>query len=390
MPDPISYLKASIAAVVASAMIVLAFRLILRKTVQSIATVVCVLAVGAGVVTGYGVLQFSYTWPPANALNRFLMIVLPATLVVELLAAISGRGEAVSSRILANSATKRTGSLWTLGFRLALYACIGRILLHDSVYLGEVGRGNPEAWTFAKTLALFGGSFAGLIAGWSLLCRLSERSAAGSITVSLALVIQCTGLATMMAGYIKGGAAAIPLAAALAGTTLASPLLGKCPVGSDKAYLRGTIGIGVIGLLSLLLIGHYFGQLTGLRAIVLFLTPLLGWISELPGLRSRSAWQKSGVRLTAVTMVLSAVLFFTKRDFDIKMAPLLVGVGRPVAELQLSSGTDPDLRRRVGQAAAKPRRPTIFLHTRWAGVRVARWSHPAKLCPRATRVRQTT
>ena len=394
MPDPISYLKAAIAAVVASAMIVLALRLILRKKSPSISAVVCVLAVGAGVVTGCGVLQFSCTWPPANALDRFLMIVLPATLAVELLAAVSGRARLLPSRerqlgrsialpsedadrepvrteteisgarfhraehvknvlhvrkttvisapvlsvrILTNSATNRAGSLCAFGFRLALYASVGRILLHDSVYLSDVGSGNPDAWTFAKTLAVCVGSFAGLIGVWSLLCRLSERPAAGSITVSLALVIQCTGVATMMAGYIKGGAAAIPLAAALAGTTLASPLLAKGAVGSDTTYLRGTISIGVIGLFSLLFIGHYFGQLTGLRAIVLFLTPLLCWISELPGLRLRPEWQNSGVRFIAVTIVLSAVFFSAKQDFDRKMAPLLVGVSRHATRIQLSS-----------------------------------------------------
>ena len=97
------------AAVVASAMIVLAFRLAMRKFRHSVAAVMSVLAVGVGVVTGYGVLQFSWTWPPVNALNRFLMIVLPAALAVELLAAILGGGEAVSVRILTNSATKKSG-----------------------------------------------------------------------------------------------------------------------------------------------------------------------------------------------------------------------------------------------------------------------------------------
>ncbi len=341
MPDPISYLKASVAALFASALIVLAFRLVLRKSVPSIAAVSCVLAVGVGVLTGYGVLQVSWKWPPANALNRFLMIVLPAALVVELLAAILGGGEAVSVRILTNSATKKSGSLCALGLRLALYASAGRILLHDSVYLGIVGSGNPDAWTFAQTLTVFGGSFAGLIVVWSLLCRLSEHSAAGDITLSLAMAILCTGVATMLAGYIKGGAAAIPLSAALAGTTLASPLLAKDSGGRVERSLQATIGIGVIGLFSLLCIGHYFGQLTGLRAIVLFLAPLLCWISELPGLRSRPAWQKSGVRWIAVTMVLAAVLFFAKQDFDRKMAPLLAGVSSPDTGIRLSAGSEP-------------------------------------------------
>ena len=328
MPDPISYLKASMAAVVASAMIVLAFRLAMRKFRHSVAAVMSVLAVGVGVVTGYGVLQFSWTWPPVNALNRFLMIVLPATVLVELLAAISGRREAASVRILTNSA-KGSGSLCALGLRLAMYASVGRILLHDSVYLGGVGSDNPDAWSFGQTLAAFGGGFLGLIVVWSLLCRLSDHSAAGSITLCLAMTILCTGLATMMAGYIKGGAAAIPLAAAVAGTSLASPLLAQDFGVKVETYLRATIGIGVIGLFSLLCIGHYFGQLTGLCAIVLFLTPLLCWISELPGLRSRPAWQKSGVRFVAVTIVLSAVVSLAKQDFDRKMAPLLAGSSSP-------------------------------------------------------------
>ena len=345
MPDPISYLKASIAAVVASAMIVLVFRLIMRKSVHSVAAVSYVLAVGVGIVTGCRVLQFSWTWPPANALNRFLLIVLPATVILELLAAILGGGEAVNVRILGYSAPKRSGSLCALGFRLALYASVGRILLHDSVYLGDVSRGgdlggvHPDAWNFAETVAVFGGSFAGLIAIWGLLCRLSERAAAGSITLSLAMVIQGTGLATMMAGYIKGGSAAIPLAAALVGATFASQLLAKVVDGFDKKYLRGTIGIGVIGLCSLLCIGHYFGQLTGLRAIVLFLTPLLCWISELPGLRARPAWQKSAARMIAVTIVLSAVLFVAKQDFDREMAPLLRSVSSSDTERRLTAAS---------------------------------------------------
>ena len=361
MPDPISYLTASVAAAFASAMIVLALRLVPRKSMHSFAAVIGVLAVGVGALTGYSVLQFLWTWPPANALNRFLMIVLPATVVVELLAAVSGKArlpsrdqqlgrriafpsrdadrERAGFRILMNSATKRVGSLCAFGFRLALYASVGRILLHDSVYLGDVGSGNPDAWTFAQTLTRFGNSFVVLIAAWSLLCRLSERSVAGSIRLSLAMTILCAGLATMMAGYIKGGAAAIPLAAALAGTSLAFPLLANCFGGLDNKNLQGVIGIGVIGLFSLLCIGHYFGKLTGLRAIVLFLTPLLCWISEFPGLRSRPAWQKSGVRLTAVTIVLTAVLFFSKQDFDRKIAPLLVGVKGPVTGLHLSSRT---------------------------------------------------
>jgi len=40
-------------------------------------------------------------------------------------------------------------------------------------------------------------------------------------------------------------------------------------------------------------------------------------------------------------------------------------------------GKEQEKCRRVGQAAAKPRRPTVDrVHTWWAGARDARWSHP--------------
>ena len=129
----------------------------------------------------------------------------------------------------------------------------------------------------------------------------------------------------MMAGYIKGGVAAFPLAVALAGTTLATPMLAQIRGRPTTRFLQGTIGIGVIGLLGLICIGHYFGQFAGLRAIVLLLTPLLCWISELPGLRSKSPWQKSAIRLIAVTISLAAVLYGAIQDFDQKMVPLLAG-----------------------------------------------------------------
>ena len=346
MPDPILYLKASISAFVASAMIVLAFRLVVRSSVHSIAAVTCVLAVSVGLATGYSVLQFSWTWPPANSLNRFLTIVLPATLVLELMTGISGGRKKVSQRLSGRKnnlpEARCVLGAWALArvlcivLRFALYASVGRILLHGSVYLDGASSGNIDAWTFAQTIAIFGGSLGGLIAVWSLLCRLAESSASGSIALSLVMVVQCTGLATMMAGYIKGGAAAFPLAAAVAGTSLLAQ--GCC--GLDKRCLQGTIGIGVIGLFSLLSIGHYFGQLTSLRAFVLFLTPLLCWIGELPGLRSKPPWQRSAIRLIAVTIPVAAVLYFAKQDFDHKIGPLLAASTSPHTGLHLSSGSN--------------------------------------------------
>ena len=350
MPDPILYSKASIAAFVASAMIVLAFRLVVRRPVHSVAAVTCVLAVSVGLVTGYGALQFSWAWPPSSSLDRFLTIVLPATLILELLTGVSGGGETVAWLLSGRKfilpkarhvlSAGRFSRVLCIVLRFVLYASAGRILLHGSVYLDGVSSGNTDAWTFAQRAVIFGGSFCGLISVWSLLWRLAENSASASIALSLAMAVLSTGLATMMAGYIRGGAASLPLAAAIAGTSLAAPLLLRGCCGPDKRYLQETIGIGVIGLFSLLSIGHYFGQLTGLRAIVLFLTPLLCWISELPGLRSKSPWQRSAIQLMAVAISLASVLYFAKQNFDQKMGSLLAASTSPDTRLHLSAGSN--------------------------------------------------
>jgi hypothetical protein len=311
MPDPILYLKAFIAVVIASATVLPLFWMVTRKSEWSLA-VSCVLAVSVGLVIGYAVLQFSWTWPPANALNRFLLIILPATLFVELLTAAFNVG--TFSRSL------------TVILRIILYACAGRVLLHDSVYLAGVSRDGANAWSLMQNLVTFGGGFAALTAVWSLLCRLSHRSDSCSITLSLAMAIVCTALTTMMAGYIRGGVAAIPLTAALTGSALVGLILAQAVRDHGKPFLYGLNGIGVMGLFCLLSIGHYFGQLSGLSATVIFLAPLLCWTSEFPGLRSKSPWQKSVLQLIAVTIPLAAVLFAARRDFDQNMAPLLAGV----------------------------------------------------------------
>ena len=327
MPDPILYLYASMAVVVASTLVVLAFRLIIGKSARSISAGIGVLSMGGGLVVGYTVLQFTWTWPPANGLNRLILIVLPAAAIVELVAAVLADRERTSGL-----------QLLAIFLRLILSAAVGRILLHDSVYLSGIASNNPEAWPFMQMLLTLGCGSVGLIVVGLLLNRLSARETSCSVACSLVLAILSTGLAIMLAGYIKGGVAAIPLAAALAGTTAAAFVRKRYCDDPTVNYLQGATRISLVGLFGFVCIGHYFGHLTGPRAFVLFLTPLLCWISELPGLRLMSSWQKSAIRLIAVTVSLGTVMYFARCDFDAKMAPLLAVVTAPDANQRLLHG----------------------------------------------------
>jgi predicted MFS family arabinose efflux permease len=83
------------------------------------------------------------------------------------------------------------------------------------------------------------------------------------------------------------------------------------------------LGVGVVGLVSLLLIGRFFGRLSTVSALVLLVAPLACWATEIPLLRTRKKWIVELVRLVLVAIPLIVVLILAKQEFDREMAPLL-------------------------------------------------------------------
>lgn len=257
-------------------------------------------AVVAGAVGGYAVLALWPRWPPANALDRFLVIVLPAT--VALLAV--GYWPRYSRALR-----------WGLGFALAVVAV--RILLHRSVYLQE------DALDVMFVLL---GS-AGVIFGVLSLAQMLEvrRRRDGhndgvrqaSLLLALAAALFVTGLLIAMAGYIKGGSTALPWSAAIAGATIGARLGGK------EADLQGIVSLSVVLLFGFLFIGRFFGELTTGTALLVLFTPLLCWTSQLPLLRRWTPLTRDLVGLALVAVSLLAILLWAKQTFDRQMAPLI-------------------------------------------------------------------
>ena len=294
MPDPLVYLKAAGTAAVVSAIFVL---MMARQRVFPLNhrwnAATCV-ALGLGLVTGCVLLSLRLSWPPVSGLDRFLIVIIPSVLVIEFTAGI----RSLSPRLA-----------W--GLRLCLAAVVPRVLLHDSVYLS-----GAEAWTIGQSLFVLFTSSLLLACLWISLVHLHERTTDMSIPLSLALVILGAGVSVMMAGYIKGGVAAILLSSVLAATTIAIRLTGNhhSPV---------TSGIGVVGLFSVLFVGAFFGRLPVDRAILLGVAPLLCWVT---------AWQKrdhqkelflSLTRVMLVAIPVIVVLVLMKLDFDHNIRPLL-------------------------------------------------------------------
>ena len=316
MPDPLLYLKAMGTAAIVSVSIVLAMVATLAKSVgirgkthalgeRGYATWLnsaCVIGIGLGLAVGYGMVSLRLAWPPVNGLDRFLTITVPLALGIELIAGFQNVPRWIA---------------WLL--RMSLAATIPRILLHGSVYLS----GATEGWTPWQTgtaLVVCGALLAGV---WSLLSWLSQRSPGTSIPLAICLPILCAGLTVMMAGYIKGGVAALPLVATLVATTIGARLMSNRSVAFTKFSAPAIVGVGVVGLFGLLFLGLFFGRLSTGCALAMLLSPLLSWVTEMPQLRHRKPWLVGSLRLVLVAIPLLVVLAAAKRDFDRDMAPLL-------------------------------------------------------------------
>jgi hypothetical protein len=298
MPDPLLYLQAFIVAASAGALGVLALGWRATSPSRMLVSGVCAAGVVIGVVAGCFWLRLPINWPPASALDRFFLLVLPAALVVELVSALPKVPAWVA---------------WTL--RLLLAAILARVLLHRSVYLDEW-----TAWQWFIALAVCA---ALPIAVWLLLARLAERSAGISLPLALALTIQGAGVVIMLGGYIRGGAAAMVAAAALLGTSVACARIAK------QVPPHALVGFGVVSLGSLTFIGVFFGRLAIASAVVLLAAPVLCWLTELGWCRERSALTKGVIRVAIVAAVMAIVVLIAQRKFEREFRPLLSNGAQP-------------------------------------------------------------
>ena len=295
MPDPVECLLAVLAAAGSSAAAVWAFGRRWR-TNEAAVKATGISACTSGIVAGYAVLRLHPSWPPASALDRLLTAVLPAVIGVELLATAPW----ISARI-------------KTALRFVLAIAMVRVLLHGSVHLA-LRDGRVDVLLATARLVVGGLAIATF---WHLILLLNRRSSNASLPLALALAIASGGAATLLGGYVRGGEAALPLAAALAATGLVSLALKQPDAG------EGLIGIGVVGLAGLLIVGHFFGRLTTARAWAIFAAPLMCWIAELPTFRNIRTWQLIALRLLLVAIPVVAVLLLAGQDFRNEMRRLL-------------------------------------------------------------------
>ena len=117
------------------------------------------MGIGVGFFVGCWVLGIRPHWLPREDLDRLLIVVLPAVVVVELMAVFPQ-----TPRWL----------VWL--FRLALVMSNGRVLLHGTSYLTDLTGPGTREWSPSLAWLILGGLAALEGAVWALLSLLAERA----------------------------------------------------------------------------------------------------------------------------------------------------------------------------------------------------------------------
>jgi hypothetical protein len=308
MPDPIQFLKAMLVAAIAAGVTLFLAALPRRlgvveeRPAAALARLGWVLGVGLGAALGSWMLDLRPGWPPREDLDRLLVLILPAAIIVEAIAAV---------------VATPWWPAWSL--RFVLIALAGRVLLHGSSYLTDPAGPGSREWAATQAVRALAGLAAMLAAVWLALYLLQKRSQSRSIPLAISMTLAAAGLAVMLTGYLSGGELGLALCAALAGAVAASCLF------SFQDGTGSSIGVGVIGLFCLVMVGRFFGGLSTAYALILFLAPLLCWLPELLLIRRLRPWAAGIVRLILVSIPLALVLVQVQGE-SVK------GAGEPAGE----------------------------------------------------------
>ena len=294
-----------------AAIIFLFFGLPWRATRLRRTAVGGVLGVGAGFFAGCWWLGVRPHWPPREDQDRLLLVLFPAVIAVELVAALlkSEKSEIKNSEIRpADVGISDFGfrfsklyrcSPWVL--RLVIAAAAGLVLLHNSSYITDLSGPGTRQWSSEQTGLIFVGLAVALAGTWILLDWLARLEPGRAVPLAVAVASAGTGLVMMMSGYASGGPLAMPLVGAVIGVLIASLALG------GNVNLTGILGFAVVGLFALLVIGHFFGDLTWTNAALLFFAPALGVVPELPPFRRINSKVRTsvGVILTTIPVLIA-------------------------------------------------------------------------------------
>ena len=306
----------------------------------ALAAVAVIVAFVWGVVAGLCLLRALPSLPPTTGLDRYLVILLPVALAIEV--------EAAANWI---------GGFWLTAERGCVALLAVPVLLHGSVWLEG---GTPAVVILAAALFLWA-SWEGITGD----VRSSGDRVVAVVTVG-ALVV--AGLSIAMAGWLKGGLVALPLAGALAGALLADwgggPTWRRSGCGEvwGTPGLPGLTAVGLVALFGLVVVGRCFGRLGSAAALLILLAPLLAVLPlgigrMLPDSAGQRLLRSARYRILLALVPLVIVVIVAKADFDTRLGRLVGEIPPPgPVVVAVSPSADPfKLSRTPGSASRRVR-----------------------------------
>jgi hypothetical protein len=257
---------------------------------------------------GYWRLGILPNWPPRNGLDRLLVVAIPLAILVE-------------SLLWVAFIPRRAIS----GLRIVVAVVIVGTLLFGSVYL----RDGADSWLSPPRLLALFGCAAALAASWDSLPSLATRRGDPTLLAALSASILSAGLTILLGGYIKGGAAAIPWSAMLAGCVLALLARPLTATASQAPNMSQTVaGIALVALFGLLFIGRFFGGIGNYEAMTIFATPSLLWLLELQVIKRLPRAVQRSLAFALIVAPLAIVVFQAKAAFDRKLGRIVSSTSR--------------------------------------------------------------
>ena len=293
MPDPAVIVTAMIVSVTISAVLTVVTGWFGRLGWPSLNKAGYILSIGFGFFFGCWVLGTQPRWHPREDLERLLVVVLPAVMGIELLTAL---------------VRAPVWLIWPL--RVTLLVGTARVLLHGTSYITDLTGPGTSEWSPLLAWLIFGSAAAVEGAVWAAVSQLTRRASDSSVSICLAITSAGAAVTVMLSGYAKGGQIGFPLAAALIGTTTLTLFRRLATPGIDA------LGVPLVGLFSLLFIGHFFGALSLGHAVALLCAPLVGWLPEFPRLRHLPSWIRDLTRVALVGAVVLSVIVRAQVKFN--------------------------------------------------------------------------
>ena len=296
MPDPMTMIAAFGGAALLAVIVLLVGHLLSRNGLAATGAV----AAGLGFLGGAWLLGIRPDFPPLEDMDRLFLILLPILLGAEVGAVLLSRWPWAG---------------WAL--RLCVAFMAGRILLDGTIYITDVAGPGTREWSPIQESLILGGLAIGLVLAWGFLLWQGSRVSSRTTCVTLMLTVLATGLTVMLSGYATGGELGFPLAGALlGGIFLVRP-----------REMPGLVSVGIVGLFALLMLGHFFGDLTPLNAGLLFAAPIISTAVELLFARRLGPWLRRGMQLSLAAAPLVIALVLAQQKFVADSTPTTAAEG---------------------------------------------------------------